>query len=362
VASRKTGLAGVRCALRALAGAALVLACAPVTAPPPEAPEALPAPAAAVSPPPPVAARVPSVESRIVAAKGWGWLVSRLAADGVDLGTAERAFADARVPDFDGLFFSIEPREPRSMYGGVLRARSVAQARECATEHAAAFESAARASGVPPELVASILHIETRCGRNTGNSIVLYGLARLAMANEPENVAANVARRAAKDGSVDALVAERVRARAQVLDGLFYPEVRAVFTLAERSGGDPLALRGSRSGAFGYSQFLPTSYLRFGTDGNGDGVIDLYSIEDAAASAANYLASHGWQGELTRPARRQVIWHYNRSDAYIDAVLGLTDRLHGSVRSVYAETPAPKGAATGTATATAGSVPAPAGQ
>lgn len=338
--SARRGALGRR-GLDALAAALVGLACATATAPVPVAPvdplaatAALPEPV----PPPRVAAPAPSVESRIVRAKGWGWLVARLAADGVDLGRAERAFADARIPAFDGLFFSIAPAEPRSLYGGVLRRRSVAQARACAAENAGAFLAAERATGVPAELVASILHVETRCGRNTGHSIVLFGLARLAMAGEPENLAANLERRARPDGTLDPETAERVRVRAGQLDALFYPEVRAVFTLAEASGGDPLALRGSRSGAFGYPQFLPTSYLRFGTDGDGDGRIDLYSVEDAAASAARFLASHGWQDGLERAAQRRVVWHYNRSPAYVEAVLALADALRGNFRGIYAKT------------------------
>ena len=224
------------------------------------------------------------------------------------------------------------------MYRAVLSRRSVAQARACAGEYADAFLAAQRASGVPAELLAAILHVETRCGRSTGESLVLFGLARLAMANEPANLEANLARRAVA-GSVDPKLAARVRARAAKLDEMFYPEVRAVFTLADVEGVDPLEIRGSGSGAFGDPQFLPTSYLRFGTDGDGDGRIDLYDVADAAASAATYLASHGWQGELSREARRRVIWHYNRSEAYIDAVLGLADRLEGSVRAYYAQSP-----------------------
>jgi membrane-bound lytic murein transglycosylase B len=274
----------------------------------------------------------------VAEAKGWGWLVERLVADGVARSRAERSFADPRVPPFDGLFFAVEPREPRSMYGAVLRPRSVAQARACAAEYASAFQAAERASGVPGELVAAILHVETRCGRNTGSSSVLFGLARLAMANEPANVEANLARRAA-EGPLDVDLAGRVRARAARLEEMFFPEVRAVFALADAQGIDPLEIRGSHSGAFGAPQFLPTSYLRFGTDGNGDGRVDLYDIDDAAASAAHFLASHGWQGQLSRAERRQVVWHYNRSDAYIDAVLGLADRLRGSVRSYYVQTP-----------------------
>jgi membrane-bound lytic murein transglycosylase B len=328
----------------ALAAAWLGLACA--TPPPPPAEIARPVEPA---PEPPPVAAAPDLDARIIDAKGWSWLVARLAADGVERMRAERAFADPRVPPFDGLFFSIEPAEPRSMYRAVLQRRSVEQARACASEYGHAFRAAEQASGVPAELVAAILHVETRCGRNTGQSVVLFGVARLAMANEPRNLEENIMRFAGADGGVDPVLEERVRARAAELEAIFYPEVRAVFTLADASGSDPLDLLGSSAGAFGYPQFLPTSYLRFGADGNGDGRIDLYDVEDAAASAARYLAGYGWHAGLAPNERRRVIWHYNRSDAYIDAVLGLARLLEGSVPPSYAQrasgTAVPVGAA-----------------
>jgi membrane-bound lytic murein transglycosylase B len=266
-------------------------------------------------------------ETEIAAAKGWGWLLEKLVVDGVPRSDAAAAFADPRMPAFAGLSFSVEPREPHSMYGQVLRRGSVAAAQACRDENASAFESAERATGVSAQVVASILHVETRCGRNTGNSIVLYGLARLAMANEPENLAANVDAKARVGGALDPDMAAKVRARGATLEAMFYPEVRATFTVTERLGIGPLDLLGSPSGAFGYPQFLPTSYLRFGTDGDGDGKVDLYSLYDAAASAARFLAENGWQPGLGLVGQRRVIWHYNRSDAYIDAVLGLSERL-----------------------------------
>lgn len=47
-------------------------------------------------------------------------------------------------------------------------------------------------------------------------------------------------------------------------------------------------------GAFGLCQFLPSSYLSFAIDGNGDGVVDLFNVEDVIFSVANYLKKHGW--------------------------------------------------------------------
>ena len=52
---------------------------------------------------------------------------------------------------------------------------------------------------------------------------------------------------------------------------------------------------GSKAGAFGMPQFLPSSYMRFAVDGNGNGRISLHEPADAAHSAANYLAAHGWK-------------------------------------------------------------------
>jgi len=106
--------------------------------------------------------------------------------------------------------------------------------------------------------------------------------------------------------------------------------VLATFQISDRLDMDPLGLRGSGSGAFGMPQFLPRSYLSYGSDGNGDGRVSLYDADDAIFSCANYLAAHGWKPGLSRAERRRVIWHYNRSDSYIDAVLGLADRLDGT--------------------------------
>ncbi|HJQ84913.1 MAG TPA: lytic murein transglycosylase [Candidatus Binatia bacterium] len=260
--------------------------------------------------------------------RGWGYLVERLAADGVDRERALRTFRDPRIAPFTGLGFGLDPREPRSMYRRFLGTASIAAARRCRAEHAAVLEAAERAHGVPASVVAAVLWVETGCGRNTGRSGILEALARLAMANEPANLDANIVRHAGRRGPDAALVA-RLRARARYLEDTFYPEVRATFALADRLGVDPLALRGSGSGAFGFPQFLPTSFLRYGSDGGDDGVVDLYDPADAAASCANYLAAHGWRGAMSEADRRAVIWHYNRSAAYVETVLTLARRIEG---------------------------------
>jgi len=263
---------------------------------------------------------------------GWGYLVDKLIADGVAPARAVAVFEDPRMEPFAGLDFGLAPHEPRSLYLGFLRAPSITAARRCRAAHAAALSNAAGAYGVPTNVVAAILHIETGCGQRTGSSLILYRLARLAMANEPANLLANMARLAEGDPAIE----ERVRARGRYLEETFYPEVRAAFDLADRLGVDPLALRGSPSGALGDPQFLPTNYLRYATDGDGDGRVDLFDIPDAAASCARYLAALGWRAGMSESERHAVIWRYNHSDAYVDTVLSLARRLDGPDESLWA--------------------------
>jgi membrane-bound lytic murein transglycosylase B len=260
--------------------------------------------------------------------RGWGYLVDKLVVDGVPRGTAERAFTDPRVPPFDGLTFSLRPGESHAMYRGLLSHRSVSDAYDCFAEHRAALRRVERETGVSGDVVAAILHVESRCGRYTGNQVVLWRLARLAMAAEPQNMRRNASRHVLLQGPRAALDVERTnRERARYLEATFYPEVRAAFEIADRLRIDPLGLRGSIAGAFGLPQFLPTSYLKFGTDGDADGRVSLYDPEDAVASCARYLQANGWQPGIDRAAKRRVIWTYNRSTPYIDTVLALADRL-----------------------------------
>jgi membrane-bound lytic murein transglycosylase B len=271
-----------------------------------------------------------AADASVVRARGWEYLVEKLVADGVDRRRVLRAFSDPRVEPFTGLEFGLRPREPSSLYRGFTRPASIALARRCRATHDPALRAAEREHGVPASVVAAIIHIESGCGRNTGSEVVLWRLARLAMANEPANLHDNIRRHAIGARSPDS-VERLTRERAQYLEDTFYPEVLATFQIADKLDIDPLGIRGSGSGAFGMPQFLPRSYLSYAVDGNGDGRITLYDADDAIASCANYLAAHGWRPGLSRAERRRVIWHYNRSDAYIDAVLALAERLDGPV-------------------------------
>ena len=74
----------------------------------------------------------------------------------------------------------------------------------------------------------------------------------------------------------------------------------------------------SSAGAVGWMQFMPETWLRWGTDGSGDGIADPWDPEDAILSAARYLAAAGAATDLPR-----AIFAYNHAQWYVDDVLEL---------------------------------------
>jgi hypothetical protein len=73
----------------------------------------------------------------------------------------------------------------------------------------------------------------------------------------------------------------------------------------------------STAGAVGWMQFLPSTWKRYGVDGNGDGRRNPYDPADAILAAARYLASAGSALDLAG-----AVFAYNHSPSYVQAVLG----------------------------------------
>jgi murein DD-endopeptidase MepM/ murein hydrolase activator NlpD len=86
----------------------------------------------------------------------------------------------------------------------------------------------------------------------------------------------------------------------------------------------------SSAGAVGWMQFMPSTWLRWGTDANGDGIADPWAPEDAIFSAARYLAAAGGRTDLERG-----VFAYNHADWYVQDVLELA-ALYGNGGGVTA--------------------------
>ncbi|WEX09390.1 lytic murein transglycosylase [Chelativorans sp. AA-79] len=76
---------------------------------------------------------------------------------------------------------------------------------------------------------------------------------------------------------------------------MFRKELLAALEMVEKRRVRPEMMRSSWAGAMGQPQFMPSSYLKYAVDFDGDGRADIWnSVPDALASIANYLAGHGW--------------------------------------------------------------------
>ena len=142
-------------------------------------------------------------------------------------------------------------------------------------EHRAQLLRVQERSGVPAEVIVAIIGVETSYGRNAGSYRVLDALYTLAF-NYPR--------------SGDPAKLER-----EVRRELFFREELAkLFELAMLEKLDITTLKGSYAGAMGMGQFMPSSYLDFAVDGDGDGRRDLFgSFDDVFASIANYFVKKG---------------------------------------------------------------------
>jgi murein DD-endopeptidase MepM/ murein hydrolase activator NlpD len=80
----------------------------------------------------------------------------------------------------------------------------------------------------------------------------------------------------------------------------------------------------SSAGAVGWMQFMPSTWLRWGVDADGDGVADPWNATDAVYAAARYLAASGGQTDISRG-----VFSYNHADWYVQEVLDLA-RVYGS--------------------------------
>lgn len=143
-------------------------------------------------------------------------------------------------------------------------------------EYSEAFDRAEKEFGVPREIVAAIIGVETRYGKNRGSYRVIDALSTLAFDYPPRSA-------------------------------FFRSELEHVLLLSREQHFNPIELKGSYAGAMGYGQFIASSYRNFAVDFDGDGVADILNNPvDAIGSVANYFKQHKWAEGKPVTTRAQV--------------------------------------------------------
>lgn len=266
-------------------------------------------------------------------APAWKGLQARLAKDGVagpqvDALLAQLAPEPTQSPMgrkilelYRRKFFPTPRKTPaEKYYKGVVTEANAKLCRQFISEHQTAFENARKRYGVPPSIAAALLFVETRLGAVLGDvpENAFYTLASMAVTDKPQDIPAWLPR--LKDYQKHlAWLDETMQKRANWA----YNEIRALIRHMVRDAIAPQSLPGSIYGAVGLCQFMPSNISVYGADGDGDGRIDLFTVPDAVASLANYLARHGWKPGLGQEGRHRVLMTYNHSQVYANTILAL---------------------------------------
>jgi lytic murein transglycosylase len=167
--------------------------------------------------------------------------------------------------------------------------------------HAALLARIEQQFGVPGSVIVAIWGLETDFGADSGRFQTIRALATLAFdCRRPEK---------------------------------FRPELFDALRIVARGDMSSAEMRGAWAGEIGQTQFMPSSYLRFAIDYDGDGRRDLiHSVPDVLASTANYLRGYGWQrGASYGPGTKnfEVILAWNKAQVYARTITYFAERLDG---------------------------------
>ncbi|HEY1746906.1 MAG TPA: lytic murein transglycosylase [Xanthobacteraceae bacterium] len=175
------------------------------------------------------------------------------------------------------------------------------RARKLLEKYAPVFSRIEAQYGVPGPVIVAIWGLETDFGAGNGKFATIRALATLAYdCRRPEK---------------------------------FRGELLAALQIVARGDMAPADMHGAWAGEIGQTQFLPSSYLKYAVDFDGNGRRDLiHSVPDVLASTANYLKGYGWQkgqpwGEGT--ANFQVLLQWNASTVYTKTVAYFAQQLAG---------------------------------
>ena len=190
-------------------------------------------------------------------------------------------------------------RQSFDQFAGRMVPPRLARGRRLLQQHGAVLGRIEQQYGVPGAVIVAIWGLETDFGADNGHFPTVRSLATLAYdCRRPDK---------------------------------FRGELIAALQIIDRGDMSPSEMRGAWAGEIGQTQFLPSSYLKFAVDYNGDGRRDLiHDVPDVLASTANYLKGYGWQrgqpwGEGT--ANFQVLLQWNASQVYTKTVAYFAQRL-----------------------------------
>ena len=248
----------------------------------------------------------------------------QLVLDGFDSKMIEKLYNEPEVYfDIKSVSGYFQHNEARLNYAQFHQSRNIKKAKKYLNKHQSSLVRVEKKYGVEKEIIVSIMLVETRLGGFTGVSRVLnvYSTMAALKAEAPrENLWEQVPPK--KRLKKDAYQKKALRKADWA-----YNQLKAFLKYTCQNNFSPIDIRGSYAGAIGLAQFIPSSIIKFGKDGNNDGIIDLFNHDDAIESIANYLKHFGWHPGISRKKASKVLYHYNHSSYYVNELLTISELL-----------------------------------
>ena len=209
---------------------------------------------------------------------------------GIRPGTVDVAL---RYAQYDPHVIELDRKQPEhrltfaEFIDKVVTQQRVDEAREKLSENGQLLQRVRQRFNVQPGFVVALWGIESGFGKTTGNYPVMSALATLAF-----------------DGR-----------RAS----FFRPELIAAMRILDQGHIRPDAMTGSWAGAMGQCQFMPSTFLSYAVDFDGDGRRDIWNDRaDVFGSIANYLARLGWRGSESWGEQVQIPGGFDTRMASLD--------------------------------------------
>ncbi|RUO46151.1 lytic murein transglycosylase [Pseudidiomarina aquimaris] len=208
-------------------------------------------------------------------AAGFADYVEKIKAEAIDKGYSEdtlaKAFANAKFYERSVSADKNQPEFKLTLDTYLPRAVpewKAKQAVEKYNEHKELLEEVGAKYGVQPRFIVALWGIETNFGGYTGGFDVVSALTTMAYEGRREE--------------------------------FFKNQLWQALTIIEEGHIDVEQMKGSWAGAMGQTQFMPSSFMAYAVDYDGDGRKDIWnSMGDVFASAANYLKNAGWRDDVT---------------------------------------------------------------
>ncbi len=176
----------------------------------------------------------------------------------------------------------------------VINDARIQKGRRLFAENRALLDEISKKSGVEPEFIVALWGLETGYGENTGNFSVVNSLATLAYEGRRRE--------------------------------FFENELLSALLIIDQGHISLGNMIGSWAGAMGQCQFMPSSFLAYAVDYDGDGRADIWkNRKDVFASIANYLYTVGWGKDAA--AKEKALMNWNRSSYFVASVFLLAEKI-----------------------------------